>query len=122
MAERGSNKATSLKQENFVAEQYNGRRSPSSGASVVDQGDVRTKTHLIECKVKGSSAHPLAKVPTIVQQMEKATKEAYAESLEPILALRFYLPNHFLADSEGWVDLAVHLLEEDAYVHRVPED
>ena len=123
MAERGSSKATSLKHEDYVADRYAGRRSPSSGASVVDKGDVRAKHHLIECKVKGSSKYPLSSVPTIVQQMEKAAEEAWAESLEPLLALRFYLPGHLLANSEGWVDLAVHILDEDAEnVARIPED
>lgn len=114
MAKRGSSKATSIIQEDFVADMYDGRRSPSSGASVVDKGDVRTSKHLFECKVKGSSAFPLVKTPTIVQWMEKITKEAYEEGLEPILALRFYLPDSFLADTKGWVDLSVHLLEEDS--------
>lgn len=121
MAKRGTVKATSLIQENFVANEYGGTRSPSSGASDTDKGDVRHDKYLIECKVTGSSAHPLDpdRIPKIIQDMEKATKEAYAEGLEPILALRWYYPGHYLADNEGWIDFAVHLLEEDAYVHRV---
>lgn len=114
MAKRGTTKRLSVDHENYVASKYNGRRSPSSGASVVDLGDVSTPTHLIECKATGSPTSPLKRTPTIISQMEKIAVEAYSESKEPILALRYYLPDSNLSGTDGYIDLAVHILEEDA--------
>lgn len=123
MAKRGTVKRQSTDHEDYVADQYQGRRSPSSGASVVDKGDVSTGTHLIECKSSGSTAHPLKRTPTLVQHMEKASVEAWESSKEPIVALRYYLPDSPISSPTGFVDLAVHILEEDAYnVTKISEE
>lgn len=96
---------------------YRGRRSPSSGASDTDAGDVRVVSDetLFECKGKWGErvgAKPVRS--TLVGQMEKVADEAWSEGREPAIALRFWLPDSPLADRFGWVDLAVRLLNDDA--------
>lgn len=107
MAKRGTVKRGSVEHENFVAKKLGGRRSPSSGASAGDEGDVRTDTELIECKMTGSPAKPLKKKPTLLAQFEKIADEAYIDGREPALALRYFWPTSALADRDGWVDLIV---------------
>lgn len=114
MPVKGSNKYLSIKQEDDISDMYGGVRSLSSGGADNDQGDVRTDHYLIECKMKGSPSHPLKRVPTIVQRFETITREAYSEGRVPILALRYYLPDHYLANPRGWVDLSVKLTGDDA--------
>jgi len=114
MARKGTTKAYSIEQEDYVASQYNGKRSPSSGGADNDSGDVRAPRDLIECKVKGSPNHPLKNCPTILQQFDKIAVEAHLEGRSPVLALRFYWPDSPLANHKGWVDLSVRLLDEDA--------
>lgn len=114
MAGKGSNKELSVRHEDFVAYLYEGKRSPSSGASVTDAGDVRGKTTLFECKVKRGEIGVVPRRYTLVKLMEKIADEAYAEDREPALALRFYSPESVLADQEGWVDLVVRTLADDA--------
>jgi hypothetical protein len=112
MATRGSSKALSVEQEDFIATLYGGKRSASSGAADTDQGDVRTPSDLIECKVKGSYGKPTR--AALVTTFEKIAEEAYTEGREPVLALRFYMPDSMLADSKGWVDLSVRRTADDA--------
>lgn len=108
MAERGTRKRLSVEHEDKLAKLYDGKRSPSSGASKTDRGDVRCAKILIEAKMtKG-------KIPAWVEKFEKITKEAYYEGREPMLAFRFYNPDSILADSEGWIDLVVRRAGEDA--------
>lgn len=116
MARRGSKKALSIAHENFVAKAYGGRRSPSSGAAEHDQGDVRAAADgtLLECKYKGSPAEPLKSKPSILTVMEKVADEAWSESKEPAIALRFFWPDSPLANRDGWVDLTVRLTNDDA--------
>lgn len=112
MARRGSNKDLSIKQEDFIAAAYGGRRSRSSGAADNDAGDVRSKDTLFECKTTGGPTRP-STLPTFVRQMEKITEEAYEEGKIPALALRYYEPDSLLANREGWIDLVVRRVEED---------
>lgn len=115
MAPRGSKKRLSEEHEKFVAKLYRGRRSPSSGAQAHDAGDVRTKETLFECKGKFGlrvGAKPVKS--TLVEQMEKITDEAYEGLRNPAIALRFYMPDSPLANMEGFVDLTVRLLGDDA--------
>lgn len=114
MATRGSSKALSVEQENWIAGLYGGRRSVSSGAADNDQGDVRAGHDLIECKVKGGPGRPAKSA--LVTTFEKIAEEAYSEGREPVLALRFYMPESFLADHQGWVDLVVRRAGEDALI------
>ena len=116
MAKRGSKKALSVEHEEYVAKQYHGTRSRSSGAADHDQGDVRGWDDLIECKgrfgerVAGTTVRVRS---TLVTQMEKIADEAWAESKNPVLALRFYMPDSPLADGKGYVDLVVRPLHDD---------
>lgn len=125
MAKRGTNKRFSQDQEAFVAAQYGGTVSPSSGAANNDSGDVRTERDLIECKVKvpqtckkGHSHYEChCGQPALVKTFEKISEEAYAEGKSPVVALRFWYPSSILAKN-GWVDLSVRLLEEDAFLRQ----
>jgi hypothetical protein len=111
MATRGSSKALSVDQEDFIARKYGGKRSLSSGASDTDAGDVRTDKYLIECKVTGRPTAPAKS--TLLKTFEKIAEEAYEEGREPLVALRFYNPDSILANSDGWVDLVVRRVGED---------
>ena len=113
MAAKGSTKQLSVDHEEYVAHQYGGRRSRSSGGADNDNGDVRAPNDLIECKLTGGPGRP--KRSTLLKQFEKAWEEATMEGRSPVVALRYYCPDSPLANSYGWVDLAVRLLEEDAY-------
>lgn len=116
MARRGSTKALSVEQEDFIAATYDGRRSRSSGAADNDAGDVRSADTLFECKMSGSPAHPV-KLPTLIRQFEKIAIEAYEEGKEPALALRYYAPDSILANRQGYIDLMMRRVEEDAERH-----
>lgn len=117
MAPRGSTKARSVEQEEFVANRYGGKRSNSSGAAAHDQGDVRVLANdlLIECKGQfGTLTGTKPARSTLVKQMEKIADEAMSESRTPAIALRYYMPDSPLANNYGYVDLVVKLLEDDA--------
>lgn len=117
MAKSGTRKALSIEHENIVARAYGGSRSATSGAAVVDEGDVRVSADrtLFECK--GKFGERLGQSPvrsTILSQFEKVADEAFSVLMEPALALRFYAPESPLADTHGYVDLVVRLLGDDA--------
>jgi hypothetical protein len=112
MAVRGSNKDRSERHENFIAAEYRGRRSPSSGAAVHDPGDVRTETQLIECKTTGTPEKP-STLPVFIQHLEKVCMEAWEEGRTGVVALRYYAPYSKLASSEGFVDVVVRPLLTD---------
>lgn len=112
MARRGSTKALSVVQEDKIAALYMGRRSPSSGASDTDQGDVRCPRLLIECKMT------MGKPPAWLKDFEKVTEEAYSEGREPMMAFRFYKPESVLSDQNGYVDLVVRRAADDAERER----
>ena len=128
MARRGTTKQLSIEQEDYVARQYGGKRSPSSGAASHDYGDVRTphgkntRGQLIECKGAGSPAHPLKVKPALLSVFEKIAQEAFAEGREPMLAFRYHCPDSFLADREGWIDLSVRLMCDDVERGNHEED
>jgi hypothetical protein len=105
-------KKLSKEHEEFVARWVDGRRSPSSGASVTDKGDVKTDglpvDLVFECKGKFGERTGQTKVKSVlVNQMEKVADEAWSEDKDPAIALRFYMPDSTLADSKGYVDLIV---------------
>jgi hypothetical protein len=113
MARRGTVKRLSIDHEEFIARKYFGVRQKSSGAVAGDEGDVRTPTLLIECKMTGSPGRPLKSKPTLLKQFEKVAEEAYMDARHPQMALRYYWPDSPLANREGWVDLTVKLVEDD---------
>lgn len=113
MAARGTVKRFSVEHEDFIAKKYYGVRQESSGAVAGDEGDVRTPTLLIECKMTGNPAQPLKRKPTLLAQFEKIAEEAGMDSRHPQMALRYYWPDSPLANREGWVDLTVKLVSDD---------
>jgi hypothetical protein len=113
MARRGSSKARSVAHEEWIAWKYDGVRSPSSGAWDTDQGDVRSERLLIECKTTGTPEKP-STLPVFIQHLEKVVDEAWSESREGAVALRYYQPASKLADRDGWVDVIVHTVTADA--------
>lgn len=113
MAKRGSSKARSVQHEEEIARRYDGVRSPSSGAWDTDQGDVRCERLLIECKTTGTPENP-STLPVFVQQLEKVMDEARSEAREGAIALRYYNSDSKLSDRDGWVDIIVHTVSNDA--------
>lgn len=116
MAARGTSKGRSVKQEDHIALVYNGRRSPSSGAADTDAGDVRTSTHLIECKEKGEPGKHVTGYRiklTGKDGFDKIFDEAVAEGRVPAMAIRLFAPGFPFTDREGYVDLMVRLVTDD---------
>ncbi len=122
MAKRGTVKAKSLYQENYLARTYGGKRSPSSGASFHDAGDIRTDRDLLEAKVTGAPGRKEISKPKHIKELEKVAVEAWTEGRNPVLCVRYYLPDSPLADVNGWVDIAIRLVADDAERNYVPED
>lgn len=125
MAARGSKKARSVEHEEFIARQYMGQRNAGSGALDTEHGDVVTPTRVFECKTTGEpkvckhnrswhDCEDCYRKPTMVSRMEKVWDEAHEIGKEPALALRFYDPYSPLADFNGFVDLVVQLVGDDA--------
>lgn len=119
MATRGSTKWLSERQENRVAKTYGGVRSPSSGAAQTDQGDVRTRTDLIECKHAGTLDKPAKSIRLELADFEKIFDEAVSEGREAVMVLGIYAPDSVLADSDGEVNFTVRLMLDDFH-GRVP--
>jgi hypothetical protein len=118
MAKRGSTKALSVEQEDYVAKTYGGKRSKSSGGADHDQGDVRVADQLTLFECKGQFGERTGKKPvrsTLVKHMEKVADEAWSEGKDPALALRFYMPESKLSNDDGYVDFSVRMLLDDAY-------
>lgn len=113
MAKPGSTKWLSIRQEEKVAKHYGGKRSPSSGAAIVDQGDVRTSDRLIECKHVGTFDKPAKSVSIKLADLEKIADEAWSEGKQPGMVLSLYAPDSVLADKDGEVNIAVRLMVDD---------
>lgn len=96
-----------------MAKLYNGTVSPSSGAADADQGDVRTETELIECKLTGSFLKPAKSISVKLEDLEKIADEAWSEGRDPVMALCIYNPDSVLADGNGYVDLTLRLTKDD---------
>jgi hypothetical protein len=71
--------------ENDIAAKYGGRRSPSSGASAFDKGDVRFDEYLAECKTTEAKSFSF-KLAT----WDKAKQEALDLGKEPVMFVRFF--------------------------------
>lgn len=107
-------KEISKQHEEWIAQQYHGIRSKSSGGSDTDKGDVRIATTrtLFECKATGEPGGK-PKYTTIIRHLEKIADEAWIEGKEPALALRYFCPESPLAGWDGWLDLTVRLTTDD---------
>ena len=113
MAARGSTKWLSQRQEERVARKHGGKKSPSSGGAISDQGDVRTVKELIECKHTGTFDKPAKSISIKLSDLEKIADEAWSEGREPVMALAIYAPDSVLADANGEVNLVVRLEDDD---------
>lgn len=100
--------------EKFIAKLYGGERTKSSGSGVKQKGDVRIETdrEVVECKYTDNQDGQ--RKPRLVTVMEKVSQEAYEEGKDPAIALRWYMPDSTLANSDGMVDLVVRLAKDDA--------
>lgn len=116
----------SLAQEEMIANLYFGKRSPSSGAAVGDQGDVRTDDDLIECKHAGTYEKPAKSISLKVSDIEKIADEAFSEGRQWAMALRVYNPDSPAADKAGFIDMIVRPIEDDllreSMLERARED
>jgi hypothetical protein len=113
MARRGSIKELSVRQEDHIADLFDGRRSPSSGAADTAYADVNCKRLAIECKMTMSKSKP-----KLLKDFEKVAREAWEHDKEPMVALRYYDPDSILASRDGWIDLTVRLASSDAERER----
>lgn len=107
-------KEVSKQHEEWIARQYQGTRSRSSGASDTDKGDVRiaTSNTLFECKATGIPGGE-SKYTTIIRHLEKVADEAWIEGKTPALAMRYFCPDSPLAGVDGWLDLTIRLTSDD---------
>lgn len=119
MAKRGSNKFRSVEQEEYIAKKISGKRSPSSGASDKDNGDVKNNAYLVECKTTGKYDKPAKSISIKVSDLEKIVDESHIENRIPVLALRIHNPNSPLADANGNIDIMANLLKDWLYLDRV---
>jgi hypothetical protein len=110
-----------MEHEEHIAHLYFGKRSQSSGASLVDQGDVRTEDDLIECKMTGTYDKPAKSISLRVDHMEKIADEAWSEGRQWAVAARIYNPNSPIADKAGFIDVIVRPLEDDLLRESVLE-
>jgi len=126
MASRGTIKALSNEQEEWVAKQYGGRRTKNSGASDMEKADVLAPLEmpntLIECKMTGAPGDKPVRKTKIVSDLEIVADHAWAAGLTPALALRYFMPDSSLANHDGWVDITVRLTTEDAYDREAMRD
>lgn len=112
MAKRGTVKHRSVEQEDFIAREYGGFRSTTSGAH--DGNDVCTRMDYIECKFEGGPGEKESTGYRVkITELEKIANAAYAASRNPVMAIRLYAPESFLSDEDGNVDIVVRLLSND---------
>ena len=105
-------KEHSVAQENFIANKTGGRRSPSSGAWIYDDGDVDTEHFIIECKLSGNPEKTAKSISLKLEDFEKVFDEAAVNRKTPVMALRIYNPDSVLADHKGNVDFICVTLKE----------
>ena len=92
--------------ENYIARMYKGKRSPSSGASWVDRGDVRfeieTYNYTAECKTTEKKSFSIKK-----ETWNKIVEEAQEQGRRPCMFIRF-------EDESGkMIDLVVRSIHDD---------
>ena len=92
--------------ENHIAKMYEGRRSPSSGASWSDKGDVRFSVRdfefTSECKVTEKKSYSIK-----VDTWNKIVEEAQEQNRRPCLFVRF------LTESGKIIDLVLRDINDD---------
>lgn len=106
-------KDRSVAHELHVAQRYGGVRSRSSGAAFRDIADVDTAELAIECKETGGPGEDPISKPKIIGLLEDLAGKSYPSGKDPVLAMRYYLPDSPLANLDGWVDVAIRPLDVD---------
>lgn len=112
MANRKLIKDHSKAQEEHIAGAFDGRRSPSSGAWIYDDGDVENPTFVIECKMSGNPDKSAKSISLKLADFEKVFDEASLNRKTPLMALRIYNPESVLADHKGNVDFVCVRLKD----------
>lgn len=112
MPDRKLIKEHSKAQEEFIAKKTGGRRSPSSGAWIYDDGDVDTEQFIIECKMSGNPEKPSKSISLKLADFEKVFDEASLNRKIPVMAMRIHNPDSVLADHKGNVDFVCITLKE----------
>lgn len=99
--------ARAEKHESFIAKMYKGRRSPSSGASWSDRGDVRFDIKndfkfTAECKTTEKKSYSIK-----LETWNKIVEEAQEQDRRPCMFVRF-------EDESGqMIDLVVRSINDD---------
>lgn len=106
-------KELSVAQEEHLAEVYGGRRSPSSGASVTDTGDVGTAQDLMEAKLTGSYDKPAKSIRIQLADLEKIVDEAAQTGRWPVFHIQIVNPDSPIADGRGVVEWTLRPLHDD---------
>lgn len=99
--------ARAQKHENYIAKMYSGRRSPSSGASWSDRGDVRVTIrdefdYTAECKTTEKKSFSIK-----LDTWNKIVEEAQEQGRRPCMFVRFEL------ESGKNIDLVVRSIHDD---------
>lgn len=97
-------KEHSKAQEEHIAKKLDGRRSPSSGAWIYDDGDVMAEEFVVECKMSGNPEKSAKSISLRLEDFEKVFDEASVNRKTPMMALRIHNPNSVLADHKGNID------------------
>ena len=105
-------KEHSVAQENFIASSLGGKRSPSSGASIYDDGDVENDTFVIECKMSGNPDKSAKSISLRLADFEKVFDEASLNRKTPMVTLRIYNPDSVLSDHKGNADFVCVRLKD----------
>lgn len=105
-------KEHSVAQEEHIAKSMGGRRSPSSGAWIYDDGDVDSKEFIVECKLSGNPEKSSKSISVRLTDVEKVFDEAALNRKTPMMALRIHNPESVLSDHKGNVDLVCVLLKD----------
>jgi Holliday junction resolvase len=98
--------AMAQRHENHIAKMYEGRRSPSSGASWSDKGDVRFSVRdfefTSECKATEKKSYSIK-----VDTWNKIVEEAQEQNRRPCMFVRFQ------TESGKIIDLVVRDINDD---------
>lgn len=68
---------------------------------------------LIECKTTGGPGEKPIRSPKFINELGKVVEEARERGRIGSLALQYYLPDHYLANRQGWVEVTVRPTADD---------
>ena len=94
-----NNKKIAMKREREVAAELGGKAQPNSGAMDGMKGDIKLRDYLIDDKHTSNKSFILGTV-----DLNKITREALEQNLEPMLLIKFFKGISLGVDSE-WIIL-----------------